>query len=337
MSPEIFYPDTTETVGDQMKYYASRFDMLTISSTYNTDDPPEILYTQWVGAVSHNPNFRFVVVAPKKFTSSPSIWASLKEWDKFWNGYEIRGGSDGSPGPSGSKRGGCKILYERGVLGVLVLQFDSSFGYTERHLNKIIKITKQIPSGVKLSFEFLHWSWRDSAALEKVIPIFVAKKWSITTSFVENGLVEFGWAGTLRSTRTENMTSGPSVLITSDFVHLSFSGTYGPQLGSYDSNGFLEKLTEQFRELQQQKIQVFCSFDVSTPGTTYCYPLPAMQISGFYLRPKMTELPSHTLVDRPCCLHDAIRLKELVSKPKCAISTERYKRDEEGYVVFEFV
>lgn len=331
LQPEIFYPENIgeECVFDQLRYYSTQFNMLTISSTYLGGNPSYSLYEQWIDSVSENPEFKFIITTPKNFTCSHSIRDSHIEWDKFWNGYM---------GEKNSKKGGCKVFHEKGVLGILILQFDSKFEYTERNMNKIMKITKNIPLDVCLSFEFLHWSWREK--IDKITPIFVAKNWSITTSFVENGLVESGWAGNIRSTRTKTAfdpkSKGPKILITTKFIHLSLNGTYGPYIGSYDYGDarFLEKLASKLYGLSKENVTVYCSFDNISGDSTFCYPLPAMEISGFYLNPKMAELPSHTTVDRPCCLHDAIRLKTLLKR---CIPKKNYKRDEEGFVVVDFV
>lgn len=64
--PEVFYPPEIETIGDQLCYYMSRFDMLTISSTYE-EQPDAALYTDWAKfALKAKKDFSFVVVAPEK-------------------------------------------------------------------------------------------------------------------------------------------------------------------------------------------------------------------------------------------------------------------------------
>lgn len=338
--PGVFYPPNTITVEDQLRYYISKFDILTISSTYE-DVPATSMYETWAKiALEEKPGFSFIVVAPKKFTNSHSIADSIEEWGNFWEG------PDGPPGPDGSltapKKGGCKILFEAKVLGCLLLQFPSSFYYNEKHVNKIKKITKHIPGDVKLSFEFLHCSWRENCENTKKL-FSEHKNWCISTSLVENGLVNFGWAGNIISTRTHNaFTSGkmPSILVTTNFAHISFSGTYGPQLGSYDKDGFLERFASDLLKLCRSNIKVFCSFDATAPGTTFCNPLPGMIISGFFLNPKLADLPSHTDIDRPCCLHDSLRFQQLLkistNKSNSRDRRRKYKRDSDGFVVIEF-
>lgn len=329
--PNVFYQSTTDTLESQLCYYMTRFDMLTISSTYESQ-PCANMYTEWANlALKTRKDFSFVVIAPKKFTDSHSISSSIREWTRFWNGYTVRTnrGCERT-----ERKGECKILFDKGVLGCVVLQFPGSFHYNDRHLNKILKITKLIPPTLKLSFEFLHSSWREERS--KIAEMFRTRpSWCISTPFVENGLVDFGWAGNIKSTRTHDAftanSRGPSVLLTTDFVHISLCGTLGPHIGSYDRDGFLERFSVELKKLESAGVKTaFCSFDATTPQTTFCNPLPGMVISGFFLNPKISDLPSHTSVDRPCCLHDAIRLQELLR------STRKYKRDSEGFVEIEF-
>lgn len=336
--PGVFYPPNTITVEDQLRYYMSKFDILTISSTYE-DVPATSMYETWAKiALEEKPGFSFIVVAPKKFTNSHSIADSIEEWSNFWEGSKNLDESQNE-----IKKGGCKILYEAKVLGCLLLQFPSSFYYNEKHVNKIKKITKNIPLDVKLSFEFLHSSWRENCENTKKL-FSEHKNWCISTSLVENGLVDFGWAGNIISTRTHNAFSSgkmPSILVTTNFAHISLSGTYGPQLGSYDKDGFLERFAADLLKLG--KLKIFCSFDATTPGTTFCNPLPGIIISGFFLNPKLADLPSHTDIDRPCCLHDSLRFQQLLktsikenSSVNSRIRKTKYRRDSEGFVVIEF-
>lgn len=356
-SPNVFYPPNVRTLSDQLRYYVTRFNMVTISNTYESD-PDTSLYEEWAAIAGENKNFSFVVTAPKKFTDSHSVASSIKEWDRFWNGYGVAARKNTNCFVTGPKKGGCKVLHEKGVLGCILLRFSSAFHFSSTHVNKILKITKLAPQDVKFAFLFLHCSWRENR--EKINELFQTRSnWCISTPFVENRLVDFGWAGGIPSTRTfdtfsntpvgKSTPKGPSIILTTDFVHISLSGTLGSYLGSYDKNGFLERFAKEIEKLKSIGVKtIFCSFDATTSGTTFCNPLPGLIISGFFLNPKLADLPSHTLVDRPCCLHDAIRLQELLKNseplegvektPRLGVNdTLRYKRDSDGFVDIKFV
>lgn len=346
--PDVFYPPETTTIKEQLRYYASKFNMLTISSTYESH-PQSSLYTEWADIVLNaRTDFLFVVVAPKSFTWSHSIAASIKEWDRFWNGYDatVTSSDSSTDGNCRShiRKGGCKILFDKGVLGCVVLRFPSSFHYSERHVNKILKIMKLTPPKLKFSFVFHHCSWKENQG--NVVELFQERtNWCISTSFVENRLVDPGWAGNISSTRTKdafmkkaktNGRNGQSILLTTDFAHICLAGTLGPYMGSYDKDNFLERFNKELQKMKKMGITTFCSFEATSPGTTFCRPLPGLVISGFFLNPQIAELPSHTIVDRPCCLHDAFRLQELSNNSRAYGITQAYKRDSEGFVELEF-
>ena len=63
--PNVFYPSGIRTLRDQLRYYVTQFNMVTISNTYESD-PDTSLYEEWAGvAASENKNFSFVVIDRK--------------------------------------------------------------------------------------------------------------------------------------------------------------------------------------------------------------------------------------------------------------------------------
>lgn len=307
----VFYPQSARTADEKLSYYASSFNSLTMCLTYSYN-PPKSLFISWVDLCkSQNSAFVFNVYAPHDFTDSKSISSSLSVWTEFWNG---------KINEFNEETGGCRYLHEKNALGCLILRFCPGFDYNPKNMNKILKITKKIPKDVKLAFIFLHTSWYCMETRD----VFRKKNWCIATSYVTNNLIDAGSFGNLKSTKT---TQKPVIEKTSDFVYVALNGSYGPELGSYDKNGFLENLASEIKKTSGTK-EIFCSFD-NTSETTYKYPLPGLLISGYWVCPKMSELPTDSDgIDRQCCLHDALKMKKLL---------ETYQIDSEGFVKIKFL
>jgi len=307
----MFYPPDVKTSDEKLFYYSGVFNSLTLSMTFS-HNPPFSLFTSWVNICRHNPKFLFNVYAPHNFTDSKSINSSMQEWNSFWNGNNNE---------FDEKIGGCRYLYEKKVLGCLILRFCPGFDNTNKNINKILKITKNIPSDVRVAFIFLHSSWFTNSTRE----LFKKKgNWCLATSFVTNNLIDAGSLGNLKSTKT---TQTPVIeTATSNFAYISLNGSYGPEIGPYDKDGFLEKLKKEIKTSKTKEI--FCSFD-NTAETTYKYPLPGVFISNFYVCPQILELPPDCDgLDRHCCLHDILKMKKLM---------ETYVVDSDGYLKIKFV
>ncbi len=307
----VFYPQEAKSVDEKLSYYASVFNSMTLCLTFNYN-PPASLFHNFINLTkSQNPNFVFNLYAPQTFTDSKSISASLAVWDEFWNGTMH----------DGEEVGGIKYFHENGALGCLLLRFCSCFDNNVKNMNKILKITKRIPRDVRIAFIFMHSSWFNAATRE----IFKNKNWCLATSFITNNLVDAGTFGNIKSTKT---THRPKLENTSNFIYIAFNGSYGPETGSYDKNGFLEYMSREVRKFNNAGKEIFCSFD-NTFETTYKYPLPGLLIHNYYLCPQMAELPPDSDgIDRQCCLHDALKMKKLL---------EKYTLDNDGYIKVKFV
>ncbi len=298
--PGVFYPPNIKTPTEKLQHYFSIFDVTTVSA----DDYPKGMPMYFLDAPKHS---AFVVTVPKKFTSFASAWKCAKIWDKFWDGHGIDDAEESSV-----FGGGWKEMHEKSLLECLLLAFDSNFSYSNASVIKIMKITKNIPKEVKLAFSFLHPSWREN--IQKISPIFAKKNWSFSTLFIENNFINSGWAGSRKTT----VPLDANILLTSDFVYIDLNGPLGRGLGSYagEKSNFLENLLQNLNGVGRKispKIKIICCFSNNMPGTTYCFPLPKMFISGIFLHPKMNDLPIG-VTDKPCCLHDALTMKTLLGR-----------------------
>lgn len=305
--PGVFYPESCDTPLKQLEYYSLRYDTVTITKSYNNIPLPSI-YNEWAKGVEANPSFLFHIVVPKKVRNK--FW-----WNIFWLGRD--------------NKGGCKILYDKGILGCLILRFDAIFVCNSRNISQLQKMIKRIPLDIKISVDFLHRSWLEN---EEVLEEILEPNCCLTTMYVENGLAHYGWAGNLPSTRTKTAFSVKKqmfpIIVTSNFIKIDFYGTYGPGCGSYDKDNFLERFAKELRKLEDKVDTVFCSFH--NIDSTICFPYPPKFISGFFLFPILEKLPEGVLRDLPCCLHDSQKLKKL-------LTVDKYRKDTEGFVDLEFV
>lgn len=339
-SPTVFYPEGM-CILDYLEFYATKFNALTVTSTFVGQSCTfSKMYETWVKKVAKNPDFKFVILAPKVFSYGAGAGISkLKSiWNDFWNGV----GTAENKEKKGEKKEGCEVLHKSGKLGCIVLQFPSKFLCDEKNITRLEKMYKILPKDVKFAFDFRHWSWwerRGQNLSEKEsqsgAELFVKDKTNIciSTPYVENGLVDFGWAGNLPSTRVFAKKSKVPIFAAdnkSTFAHITFNGTYGAGIGSYDNNNFLERTAAVLGNLKGVD-DVFCSFN--NASSSFCYPLPGLTISGLFLHPQISELPFYAEVDRPGCLHDALRLGDILEKNKKC----KYKIGEDGYVEVKFV
>ena len=309
-----FYP-VGMPVSERLKYYSSKFNSVVIRPTFFSQ-PRTDLYRDWLESVAENKEFKFIITAPKIMSYAKTIKDIRQAWSFFWNGNHTRGG--------------CKLLHEAGKLACVLIEFPSFFGVSQRNVNRIKSLMKTIPEDVRCAVEFRHWSWWENLAeLKSLFESY--PRWCIATQYVENGLVECGWAGNLPSTRVKNIKEAMQSVPTTDFIFMSFYGTMGKYLGSYDDGHFLEKLVSRIKSYQSKGVKtVYCSFN--NTESSYCYPLPGIFVMGFPLQPRMKELPFHTQIDLPCCLHDTSRFEKIWEE----IEECPYKTDDKGYVEIDF-
>lgn len=299
-----FYPVGIETK-DKLAYYASVFDALTIKSTF-WSNPSKFAYEKLMESVPEG--FKFIITAPKSFTFAKSMKETKRVWDDFW------------------ETEGCRILHTRGFLGCIALEFPRYFNYTNKNFKRISFMSKILPRGVRFAFEFRHISWWENT--QNMIDLFQTQPgWCITVPYVENEVVASGWAGTIKSTRTSAKVKSQPIITTSDFILINFHGTMGPQLGSYDENYFLERISTKINQLGVST--VFCSFN--NISSTYCFPLPMSIVLGIVMQPQMKTLPEGITKDLPCSLHDALKFKELSKR-----EVSSYRVDNLGYIEIEF-
>ena len=286
-----FYPVGMPEI-DRLRYYASKFNSIQIRTTFFGQPKTEV-YHNWIQSVKDQEEFRFIINAPKLLSHSRSMKDAERAWTLFWDGDD--------------HVGGCKLFHLAGKLGCILIEFPSTFSYTARHVGRIKAL---IPKDVRCAAEFRHWSWWESSGILQTV-FSSSKNWCISTPYVENGLVESGWAGNLPSTRTQTSKESLIPVITTSFVFINLYGTMGQHLGSYDECSFLERLADRIKGYKSKNIDtVYCSFN--NTYSSYCYPLPGVYIAGLLMRPKVKELPVHASgLDLPCGLHDAFRLGKL--------------------------
>jgi len=286
-----FYPaDLPDS--ERLKYYSSVFNSITIKSTF-FGQPKLDTYKEWLASTSGNKSFKFILTAPRYMSHSKNIKDLKRIWNLFWGGPD-----------------GCKIFHQQARLGCILIEFPSCFCFSSKNIGRLKALQKILPNTVKFAFEFRHWSWWEKKETDIVDLFLQNKNWCIVTPYVENSLVESGWAGNLPSTRVNSEKEAIPSVLTSDFTVLNFHGTMGRRLGSYDENSFLEKMVSRIRQYQNNGVNtVFCSFN--NTDSSYCFPLPGILIMGIPLRPQINELPKHTQLDLPCCLHDATRFGKL--------------------------
>lgn len=329
-SPTVFYPEGM-CILDYLEFYASKFNSLTVTSTFVGQSCTfSKMYETWAKKVAKNESFKFVILAPKAFTHGTT---SILKMKSIWNDFWATGDAD-----TADKKEGCEVLHTAGKLGCVVLQFPSKFLCDEKNMARLERMYKILPKAVRFSFDFRHWSWWERSGGGEEHPsgaeVFSRGKDNvcISTPYVENGLVDFGWAGNLPSTRVFAKKSKVPIFdgdSGASFAHITFNGSFGAGIGSYDNHDFLERTAAMLANLKGVG-EVFCSFN--NTSSSFCFPLPGLEISGLFLHPQISELPFYAEVDRPGCLHDALRLGDILEKNM----KSKYKIGEDGYVEIEF-
>jgi uncharacterized protein YecE (DUF72 family) len=295
---DFFYPEDLDS-GEFLKYYSSKFNCVTLRGFENL---PYKWYSYLIDQVSNNPGFKFIVQLPHQFTHV-NIKLGRQLWDDFWHG--------------------CKQLHEKDMLGCLVVLFNTKFICNEKNIKKLEKICKRIPSDVRVAFEFAHWTWWESQDAKE---LFINNpNWVMATPFLENGIVDAGWAGTIPSTRIRSRKNLVPISVSNDFAYITLNGTMGKAIGSYDEHYFLEELAVKIRNLEKEGISVFLTFN--NTNSSHSSPLPPLLVSGYLCHPQLKML--HNLErDMPCCLHDASRLVEIIGMQ----NRSKYKIGLNGYV-----
>lgn len=140
----IVYPAQRGRSFDSLSYLAEYFDTIEINSSFYHPPVPGVA-AAWVRRVSHNPGFRFTA----------KTWQRLSHEAREANDVTVASNCD-------EVRRSMAPLAEKGVLGVLLVQFPWSFRYAPENLDyieKIIGTLREFP----LAVEVRHGSWnRDS-------------------------------------------------------------------------------------------------------------------------------------------------------------------------------
>lgn len=295
--------DTNEM--DSFKNYQNMMNSVTLKLTLSTS-------TEWIDKLLEHKgyNFKYIIYSPNELTSSPI--KKIKEiWNNFWDK--------------------ASRFDRKGSLGCLVFIFDSKFICKGSNIKKLDILKKLVPEHVKKSFEFRHWTWWESKQAKEY---FEKNSLVKTIPYLENRMVNHGWAGNMPSAGTKSMISPSSLALNlkddTKYIHISLNGTMGPYIGSYDvydsgakGGNFLKDLSDALLQIERKGVDVFVSFNNN--NSTYCYPLPPVFVCGIMCHPKLNELPDYGK-DYPCCIHDAFKLNDYVKKNR------KYKLCKDGNI-----
>jgi hypothetical protein len=127
---------------------------------------------------------------------------------------------------------GSIVNYEKGVRDLLALGIKKFKKYLSSSLYPCLIIPEIIVST-------MNKTWLNSDALMYLRSLDT----TLTTNYLENELIEGGWAGDAPSKRDPRnlLTFEPAV---GGQAHIVLWGTYGRGWGSYDKEGFLENFTK---------------------------------------------------------------------------------------------
>ncbi len=217
-------------------------------------------------------------------------------------------------------------------LGCVSFSYPAHYGFSPERFKLFIDDTKDLPHDLPFVFEFMHPSWTNPQIIGMVRR---HKNWSIAISCVQNSFSDAHWACTMPSTKigakpqNNYLWKQLDVLATvTPIKYIRFYGSLGEDHGSYDRYRFLERLTSLVTDLAATGSDVYCLFG-NMEGTV-TRPFPPRIIEGEFINPLLCKLPFYAEIDRPSCLHDGLRLQDLIKKA-------RYDTDEQGYVKCELI
>ena len=187
-----------------------------------------------------------------------------------------------------------------------------AFKPTEQNLKKIRHLFGYFSDGVKIFVTFANPGWlmtdaelktkrwknsKNPIEPKEVLATFAKHpNWCIGTICAENSCLDSFWLFNHPSTRTfslsEDLEQNPvKIYQTTSVVYLEMFGTLGPHCGSYDRDGFLERLKAQLCRLENidEVVIVF-----RNSSTTYQSQLPFREVMGFEIDPIYGDL------DRVC-------------------------------------
>lgn len=286
---QLFYP---ANIADdaKLKYYSSIFNMVYITSTF-FGHLGDHIYQGWLSQIEDNPSFKFVIAAPRYFVAYKNIKMAKSTWSLFWRGFD-------------GDSGGCSLLHAAKRLGCIILDFPTSFCFCDKALKRLDSLRKILPADVKFGLEFKNESWWVVGAREKLRAYFATRpNWCMVKPYLENRLVNAGWAGTMMSTTPAKAL--PDITSNSNFTVMNLYGVTGEFSGSYS-----EKLMETIVEgVAGGDREVFCIYNNGMSSISR--PLPPNEVRGFLLWPSIRELPVYTKKDLPASVHNAMRTREL--------------------------
>jgi hypothetical protein len=240
-----------------------------------------------------------------------NIKMAKSTWSLFWRGFD-------------GDSGGCSLLHAARRLGCIILDFPTSFCFCDKALKRLDTLRKILPTDVKFGLEFKNESWWASVAREKLKAYFATRpNWCMVRPYLENRLVNAGWAGTMTS---QNRINGlPNITGDGNFDVMNLYGVLGEFSGSY--SGTLENIVDEIAAGLEGDREVFCIYNNGM--SSVCRPLPPNEVRGFLLWPLIRDPPLYTKKDLPSSVHDAMRTRELWDKRGAEV-------DHEGFVEVVF-
>ena len=279
----IFYPAGVTDYGGMLQHYGSKFCTTEISLESITD---RTMCKYLLKGVKGNSAFRYI------FTyAAPNGMVDAEEFSSKYSKPLSR-------------------FQKAGYLGGILIIFPAVLTYSVRLMNALRKMMNDLPTDISFMVEVFDSSWllpsRVRALFEK------HDNWSMVVSCLQNHFSHAGWAGSMPSTFLKS--KAPSHLqqqleaFPKKPIHyIRFYGSHGKECGSYDHNGYLEHLVSLLSNVEGE---IYCLF--GNMDGTYTSPFLPQVVGGIVFNPKIYILPSHTTADLPPCLHDSLRLQELV-------------------------
>jgi uncharacterized protein YecE (DUF72 family) len=180
-APGVFYPAGQSSAEARLKYYASRFSMVEVDSTFYALQPP-VVVQHWVDRTPER--FRFCMKAHALLTGHPTeprrLPADLYHALPAAIGDQPRVYADGLPAEIMSEvrrrfAHSVSPLATAGRLGAVVFQFPPWFGPTRENA-EILAATKEGLGDLPLAIEFRNRAWMSDRLRERTLA-FLQKHW----------------------------------------------------------------------------------------------------------------------------------------------------------------
>jgi uncharacterized protein YecE (DUF72 family) len=139
----IVYPKPKPRGFDPLAYLSHYFSTIEINATFYRPALPHVA-EGWVSRVAHNPDFRFTAKLSRRFTH---------ERGTAWTQDEVK-----------EARAAFDVLFERGRLGAVLLQFPWSFRNVDTNVEWLSDLFAAF-APLPLVLEVRHLSWADPGVL----------------------------------------------------------------------------------------------------------------------------------------------------------------------------